>query len=67
MKTKTSFHDSSLPDVNSTTKVFWVSQKTQAQRALISAASTSKSLIIIGVYKGTATPIVEVPNSIVVS
>ena len=66
MKKKTLVHASSAPAVNSTIKKILVPQKTQAQRTVISAVSTWKSLTI-GVNKGTITPTVHVQNSIVIS
>lgn len=51
MKKKTLVHAFSVPDVNTTTKVFSVSQKTRPQQTVISSASTRKSLTI-GVNKG---------------
>lgn len=63
MKNKTLVHASSVPDVSSVTKGFWVSQKTRAQRTVIPAPSTNRSLTI-GVNKGTPTPNVHAQDSI---
>jgi hypothetical protein len=66
MKKKPIVHTSSVPDVDSATKVFGVSQRTRAQRIENSAASACTSLTI-NVNKGTVTPGVPVQNSIILS
>jgi hypothetical protein len=66
MKKKTFVYASFGPDANSTTKGFWVSQKTGGQHAVIRSASTCKSLTI-DACKGTVATCIHVQNSIVLS
>ncbi len=67
MKPKTTAYASCLPELSKTSKYFWISQKTLVQRTVIIAAFTCKSLLVIGLYKGTTTPIVAVQESISIS